>query len=386
MAAVMASRVADKIVSHAWNKDYTQVAICANKNIVYIYKATPNSPANTWKLLHELREHDQHVSSVDWSPVHNQIVTCSHDRNAYVWKEVNGSWQPNLVILRLNRAALTARWSPLGNKFAITSGAKSVCVCYYEAENNWWVSKLIKKKHESTVTAVAWHPSNVLVATASTDSKCRVFTAQVKGVDDDRSCAAWLSEDARFGDCLFEVSAESWIHAAVWSPSGTSLAFAAHNRSIGFVDGLHGPASGWAGNLRPTRYVELPEGKLPMRDIAFLSDELVVAGGYDCRPTLIESRDGRGWGFKTELCGGETRKISAVSEEAKSQFNSGFAAFRAQLDLGLEASESAAERSGETVDAHSNCIQCIRVCSSSTEGKFTFTTSGLDGVLAAWKV
>ena len=46
--------------------------------------------------------------------------------------------QPNLVILRLNRAALMARWSPLGNKFAITSGAKSVCVCYYEQENNWW--------------------------------------------------------------------------------------------------------------------------------------------------------------------------------------------------------------------------------------------------------
>ena len=150
------------------------------------------------------------------------------------------------------------------NKFAITSGAKSVCVCYYEAENNWWVSKLIKKKHESTVTAVAWHPSNVIIATASTDSKCRVFTAQVKGVDDDQSCAEWLSEDARFGDCLFEVSAESWIHAAVWSPSGTSLAFAAYNLSIGFVDGLHGPASGWVENLRPTRYVELPEGKLPM--------------------------------------------------------------------------------------------------------------------------
>ena len=47
MAAVMASRVADKIVSHAWNSDYTQVAICANKNIVSIYKATPNTPANT---------------------------------------------------------------------------------------------------------------------------------------------------------------------------------------------------------------------------------------------------------------------------------------------------------------------------------------------------
>ena len=86
------------------------------------------------------------------------------------------------------------------------------------------------------------------------------------------------------------------------------------------------------------------------------------------------------------MCGGETRKTSTVSEESKSQFNSGFAAFRAQLDLGLEVSESAAGKSDEIVDAHSNCIQCVRVCSSSTEGKFTFTTSGLDGVLAVWMV
>ena len=61
---------------------------------------------------------------------------------------------------------------------------------------------------------------------------------------------------------LFEVSAESWIHAAVWSPSGTSLAFAAYNLSIGFVDGLHGPASGWVENLRP-RDMSSPRGEAP---------------------------------------------------------------------------------------------------------------------------
>jgi hypothetical protein len=44
---------------------------------------------------------------------------------------------------------------------------------------HWWVSKLIKKKHDSTVLSVSWHPSNVLIATTSSDFKCRVFTAQV---------------------------------------------------------------------------------------------------------------------------------------------------------------------------------------------------------------
>lgn len=69
-------------------------------------------------------------------------------------------------------------------KFAIGSGAKSVCVCYYEPENNWWISKHIKKKHASSVTDVAWHPNSLLLATASTDCRCRIYSAFVKGVDD----------------------------------------------------------------------------------------------------------------------------------------------------------------------------------------------------------
>lgn len=34
-----------------------------------------------------------------------------------------------------------SQMSPLipmvGNKFAVGSGAKTVCICYYEQENNW---------------------------------------------------------------------------------------------------------------------------------------------------------------------------------------------------------------------------------------------------------
>jgi len=36
-----------------------------------------------------------------------------------------------------------------GKKFAVSSGSKCVSVCYYQAAENWWVSKIIKK-HKST--------------------------------------------------------------------------------------------------------------------------------------------------------------------------------------------------------------------------------------------
>ena len=48
------------------------------------------------------------------------------------------------------------KWSPKENKFAVASGAKVVSVCYFEEDNDWWVSKHIKK-HKSTVLFVDWY-------------------------------------------------------------------------------------------------------------------------------------------------------------------------------------------------------------------------------------
>jgi WD40 repeat protein len=63
-----------------------------------------------------LKEHDeaQIVTGIDWAPKTNRIVTCSQDRNAYVWKFENGVWTPTLVILRITRAATNVKWSPQG--------------------------------------------------------------------------------------------------------------------------------------------------------------------------------------------------------------------------------------------------------------------------------
>ena len=66
---------------------------------------------------------------------------------------------PTLVILRINRAATSVKWSPDGRKFAVASGAKCVPVCHYEASNDWWISKMIKN-HKSTVLCLDWCPNS----------------------------------------------------------------------------------------------------------------------------------------------------------------------------------------------------------------------------------
>ena len=55
-------------------------------------------------------------------------------------------------------------------------------VSFYEAAENWWTSKLIRKRHGAAVTAMAWHPNNALLATACMDAKCRVLNAFVDKV------------------------------------------------------------------------------------------------------------------------------------------------------------------------------------------------------------
>ena len=156
-------------------------AVCPNSNQVKIYSGCNNPDVTTWELAYDLSsEHTMLVSGIDWSPVTNKIVTCSHDRNAFVWtyNDTSAEWEPSLVILRINRAALDVKWSPDGKKFAVASGSKCVPICHYEEDNNWWISKMIKK-HKSTVLSVDWHPNSQLVATGCCDFKCRVFSAFV---------------------------------------------------------------------------------------------------------------------------------------------------------------------------------------------------------------
>ena len=75
-------------------------------------------------------QHDKLITSIDWAPNSNRIVTASQDRNAYVWSQTPDSqtgrleWKPTLVLLNINRAATFVRWSPLENKFAVSSGAR----------------------------------------------------------------------------------------------------------------------------------------------------------------------------------------------------------------------------------------------------------------------
>jgi actin related protein 2/3 complex, subunit 1A/1B len=201
---------------------------------------------------------------------------CLSDRNALVWEPSPTGYKPTLVLLRINRAATFVRWSPSETKFAVASGDRVIAICYFEQENDWWVSKHIKKPIRSTVTTVGWHPNSVLLAAGSTDAHARVFSSFIKGVDNRPDPGVW-GERLPFNTVCGEYlnNSAGWVHAVSFSPDGDALAFAAHDSSITVVY-PSGP------DQPPRAIISVSTQLLPFKSLLWNGNTEIIAAGYDC--------------------------------------------------------------------------------------------------------
>ena len=287
-----------------------EIAVSLGKNDIRIYQKL----AGQWKLIHSLTEHLSRVLAIDWAPKTNQIVSASavrtpftrqrsrtvrfiQDYNAYVWTLENDVWKPQMVELqRTNRAVCCAKWSPEGsrvvqkssrtinsfvvrileNKFAIGSSDKNVAICYYEKEQRFWAAEMIKKKPKSTVTCIAWHPNNQLLAVGSCDYRCRLekpscqfsksiflnsaeFTRPIskqsmdkqkhpRGEASPKSAnffmsynQVYCSTDLQRGGDSLRFLESGWIHDVAFSQLGDNIAWVSHN-SIIFAVSANNPS------------------------------------------------------------------------------------------------------------------------------------------------
>lgn len=353
------------ITCHAWNGDRSMIAICPNNNEIHIYG---NCTAKSWDKLHVLSEHDLVVSGIDWSPVHNKIVSCSHDRNAFVWTydSASSKWMPALVILRIDRAALDVKWSLDGLRFAVASGAKCVPVCTYEHTNDWWVSKHVKKKFKSTVLCCAFHPHNgQLLATGSSDFKCRIYSTFDSSVDAAPD-AGFFGKPLEFGEAYTELNAHGWITAVAWSPSGNSLCFAGHDSSLHIASFNEHTAGG----VIPHQVIRFRE--LPLTCLTFVSEKAVVGAGHDFNPLVFTCTSGDGdWAFLDKL---EKKKVEAVKETS-----SGFAASRALFQNKTTRGQEKKSDSDTLWTSHEGTVSGISMYNDKT-----ISTSALDGRVVVW--
>ena len=346
------------ITCHAWNKDRSQIAISPNNNEVHIYQRE----GNDWKLMDILNQHDLKVMGIDWAPNTNRIVTCSVDRNAYVWTVgEDNKWKPALVLLRINRAATCVRWSPCENKFACGSGARLISVCYFEEENDWWVSKHIKKPIRSTVTSLDWHPNSVLLVAGSTDYKVRIFSAYIKDIEPQPAPTPW-GKKMTLGQLMAEfknsTTGGGWVHSVSFSADGSKVCWVGHDSAINCVDVNSG-----------LNVVKLKTEYLPFLSCIWISPMSFVVAGHSCIP-LIYSFDGSIITFNGKLDESQKREAHGVS--AMRHFQS--------LDR-----NSRLESSDTSLDCiHQNAISWIAIQSGTKEHATKISTSGLDGQIVIW--
>ena len=258
-------------------------------------------------------QHGGWVSGIDWCAKTNQIVTCGHDRNAYVWKLEGTEWKPTLVILRINRAATCVKWSPDGDKFAVGSGAKCVPVCHFESKQNWWISKMIKK-HKSSVLDLDWSPNQKYLVTGASDFKCRIFSAFIADIDsaeEDAVDALFGAKGTQFGECLAEFdAAKAWVQGVSWSPSGMSIAFTGHGSTLTFVD---------LGNNKAEQTIYLKT--LPAVQCFFTDDDTLITIGFEHNPTVYKKEGEWKQNKLLDECKGEEKKSAGgAASRARNMF------------------------------------------------------------------
>mmetsp|Transcript_22181 Transcript_22181/g.33004 ORF Transcript_22181/g.33004 Transcript_22181/m.33004 type:complete len:363 (+) Transcript_22181:52-1140(+) len=356
-AAPKISQLAQVITCHAWNADRSKVAICPNNTEVRIFARQADGTFNREEPEVVLNEHDQVVTGIDWAPNSNRLVTCSQDRNAYVWEWQQDHWKPTLVILRINRAATDVKWSPKEDKFAVASGARSVSVCYFEEDNDWWVSKHIRKQIKSTILSIDWHPNNILLACGGTDSICRVVSGFVRGIDK-RPGQTPFGARLPFGENLGQFPCGGWVHDVKWAPSGNQLAWVGHDSSVTVVDVTNGKDEAWVQTLKL-------DG-LPFNRLVWLTEASLVAVGHSCNPTMFE-HNGTEWAKSKELDAAEKKQVT------KQGTARAFAMFQNKVTVGSDTKTSTLNTK------HQNAITAVSFIDARH-----IATSGMDGRLVIW--
>jgi actin related protein 2/3 complex, subunit 1A/1B len=278
------------IADHSFSADHGVLAVAKESNVELYTKS-----GKGFTLKDELTGHDKTVTGVDIAPRSGKIVTCSQgitdrnfkndlslinvaDRNAYVWEPSPSGWKPTLVLLRINRAATCVRWCPSEAKFAAGSGARLIAICHFEEEDNWWVSKQLKKPIKSTITSLSWHPNSVLLAAGSTDGHARVFSSFIKGIDDRPQPSVWgerLPFNTVCGEYLNNTA--GWVHDVAFSPSGDALAFVGHDSSLTVVY-PNGPEQ------PPRAVVSVNTQLLPFTGLLWSTESEIIAAGYVRNP------------------------------------------------------------------------------------------------------
>ncbi|KAM7455573.1 hypothetical protein BLSTO_03672 [Blastocystis sp. subtype 1] len=368
-------KVAKTVSCHCWNADRTQIAIATrNSNDIFIYENCCSSRFEDWKLLHTLSGHDLPITGLDWDPIHNRILSCSEDCNAYVWNYENGKWLPTLVVLKIQRAALCCKWSPDGNAFAVGSSNRKLRICTFNADQNLWVSPLgVRVKQErdedgeaadsstssktrGSIFCVCWDRTGQLLCRGSLDGSMSVVSTYYNPSLPIRDCPFDIASKDLFGFVFGDTCGV--VESIAFSPNNTTIAYSDRNSDVHFLDFTIHCAS------------------LPFTHIAFLSNTVLLAGGFDGNLYVLNKQNGK-WEYR-----GTVDVSAGTSSGLSSSFQERIRMLQSSTNKGGVKTTGNRDSAKGSVGPHKNAITGIQVMEENKQ----VSTCGLDGRIVIWNM
>ena len=146
-----------RVIDLAYRPDGDRLAAAGENGDVYIFYTDHQN--GTRRLLRTLREHNEAVWEVAWSPDGNILASSSSDGTIRLWNPNNGV---NYAVLRGHTAEVEAlAFSPDGKTLA--SGGPDSTVRIWDVNTQRHLRTI---KHHSTVLDLAFHPSKQILVAA----------------------------------------------------------------------------------------------------------------------------------------------------------------------------------------------------------------------------
>ncbi|THH12791.1 hypothetical protein EW146_g7362 [Bondarzewia mesenterica] len=239
----------DRVWHVAWNPTKPLLATCsADKTVrLYSYTSAPDS-VPTFSLHTSISTgHSKTVRALAWSPSGVTLATASFDANIGIWQrgregeeeegeEAAGDWECVCLLEGHETECKGIAWSASGNLLASCSRDKTVWVWEGTTSNSGSVTALrvqthlptamadqdfecmgVLMEHTQDVKAVAWHPKEEILASASYDDTIKLY---LDDPSDDWFCFGTLGGHT------------STVWSIAWSPDGRYLASASDDRTI----------------------------------------------------------------------------------------------------------------------------------------------------------
>ena len=145
---------------------------------------------DSWTHLQDFKEHTQTISDVDWA-ADNKVISVSHDRSAFVWKQVSDQkWERMLVNIDIKLSILVSKWAPSSKKFALGATCTTIALGFYNTTENCWTVSTRSHQSKNPITTspiitLCFHPSSNLIAVGTADNKVKLVTASFRKSKDE---------------------------------------------------------------------------------------------------------------------------------------------------------------------------------------------------------